>query len=818
LEINRREFLKLLGVSSTAAAVGAWGANTIFSVPEEVFERINTGPHIETWKNSICSLCPGGCGIRVRQIDGIPVRIIGNNLYPVNRGGVCPKAEAGIEVMFHPERLRHPLKRKGERGENKWEKIDWDEALDIITNRLQKLRENGTPESLVLLTRDNNELITDLCRNFMSAFGSPNFLCLNDANIDSLPALISQGLNTTPFYDIGNTNYVLNFGADLLDEGPSPVRYNQLFAELKNRREQDRAKIVHISSYLSRTAANSTEWVAIKPGTMAALALAIAHVMIRDVSYDKKFIMDNSFGFSSWQDSLGKQHKGFKEMVTGEYYPEKVSKITGISAAKIIEIARDFASANPAFAVTNGQTKNSTNSMYTLWAIYCLNALKGNFEKRGGVLFPNQLDPVSLPDVTADAVTQSGLEKQKIGMDFKFVDSVDSIDQLLYALEKKQPYPIDTIFIRHVNTVIDSFDKERFESALKDVPLIVSSTSFLNETALYADLVLPEPIFLERWEASRDVPSVGFSHFGIQQPVIEPLYDTKHFGDVLLQLKQNLGGSIAEAFPWEDYISYLKSYAKDIFNSGQGTVISESMDLSWIEFLKERGWQAFEYSDFEEFWEILTERGGWWDPISLESKNTKIYNNNSGKFEFIAQTIMKKIDKQIKIAELQPEELEDIYRKWKIDARGDLIYLPHFEEPRFYDNNPSYPYHLLPYQMLSNYGYSAPGGLLNEISGLYSREYWNSWVEINPKTAARLKIDDGDQVRIISPKGEISLKVKIFPTVMPEIIMLPLCRSDYTSVKNPYALFSPDTDLMSNVPSLISTMVRIEKMNMKVST
>jgi anaerobic selenocysteine-containing dehydrogenase len=104
LEINRREFLKLLGVTSAATAAGAWGASTIFSVPDTLFERINSGPHIETWKNSICTLCPGGCGIRVRQIDEIPVRVVGNPIYPVNRGGICPKAEAGIEGSVSPLR------------------------------------------------------------------------------------------------------------------------------------------------------------------------------------------------------------------------------------------------------------------------------------------------------------------------------------------------------------------------------------------------------------------------------------------------------------------------------------------------------------------------------------------------------------------------------------------------------------------------------------------------------------------------------------------------------------------------------------------
>jgi anaerobic selenocysteine-containing dehydrogenase len=806
LEINRREFLKLLGVSTTSAAVGALGAGAIFSMPDEVFERINSGPHIETWKNSICTLCPGGCGIRVRQIDGIPVRILGNPLYPINKGGVCPKAEAGIEMLFHPDRIHSPLKRSGERGENKWDVIDWEEALNIITNRLQNLRNNSIPERFVLMTRDNNELITDLCNNFMASIGSPNHLCLSDSKISSIPVSISQGLNTIPFYDIRNSNYLLNFGSDLLDEGPSPIHSNQLFAELHIRQEMEKAKIVHISSYLSRTAANSSDWVPIKPGTMAALALGIAHVMIRDGSYDKKFIRDKSFGFSGWQDSFGNQHKGFKDVVTKDYYPAKVSEITGISAEQIVEIARSFASANPALALAGGQATSSTNSMYTLWAIYCLNALKGNFEKKGGVLFPNQFDFVSLPDESDNEPAQSGSVKRKIGTekDIKFVNSVDSIDQLLYTLEEGKPYPIDTIFMHDVNPFVESLNKDRFVRAIKDVPLIVSSAS----------LILPEPVFLESWEASRNVPSVGFLHLGIQQPVIEPLYDTRHFGDVILNLKQKINGSIAEALPWEKYIDYIKSYAEDIFDSGQGTVISESMDLSWIEFLKKRGWQAFEYSNFEEFWSVLLERGGWWDPLTLESKNNKIFNNKSGKFEFFARTIMEKMNKQIKITGMQKETHENFYRHWKIDARGDLIYFPHFEKPRFIKEDPNYPFHLLPYQILSNNGSSAPAGLLSELSGLYSREYWNSWVEINPDTAAILKIYEGEKVRVISPDGEISLKVKIVPTVMPEVIMLPLCRSEFT----PDTLFCPDSDLMSNVPSMNSTKVRVEKMDMKVST
>jgi anaerobic selenocysteine-containing dehydrogenase len=112
-------------------------------------------------------------------------------------------------------------------------------------------------------------------------------------------------------------------------------------------------------------------------------------------------------------------------------------------------------------------------------------------------------------------------------------------------------------------------------------------------------------------EISRSVPTVEFSHLGVQQPVIAPLYDTRHTGDVLLQIAQRLGGSVAAALSWADYKTYLQAHAKEIFNSGEGTIVSETVEFSWIEFLKKRGWQVFDYSTFDEFWEVLLEKGGW---------------------------------------------------------------------------------------------------------------------------------------------------------------------------------------------------------------
>jgi anaerobic selenocysteine-containing dehydrogenase len=797
-------------------------------VPDEVFERVIVGPHIETWKNSICTQCPGGCGIRVRLIDDIPVRVMGNPFYPINRGAVCPIAEAGIEMLFQPNRIRQPLKRADKRGENRWEKISWEEALETVTNRLLSLRTQGSPEKLVLITQENNEIKTDLLSRFMLAFGSPNFLCQSDARITSLPSILSQGFQNPPAYDFTNTNFVLNFGGDFLDNGPTPIRFNQLYANLRGREGQKRARIIHIGSYMSRTAANSSEWVPIKPGTMAALALAIAYVIIRDGSYDKDFINNHTFGFLSWKDASGNWHKGFKNLITEEYYPEKVAEITGVPAKKIIEIARDFAETQPALAISGKEASASTNGLYTSWAIYCLNALKGNLEQPGGLLFPKEMGSASVPEIKMDDISRKGLEKPKIGFkhNFDFSFNVDSFDQLIPALQEDKRYRIDTIIFDRVNPLFESTNQKQYVAALEQAPFIISCTSLMNETSSYADLILPEHVFLENWEASRGVPTVEFLHFGVQQPVIEPLYDTRHFGDVLLELGHRLGGHVAEALPWENYQSFIKTHAKAIFNSGEGSIVSESVDLSWIEFLKERGWQAFEYSTFDEFWDVLLEKGGWWDPTSPASRNKTIFNTQSGKFEFYSQTLQSEIDKLARTTSKTEGKIENLYRSWKIDARGDLLFLPHFEVPRFNNNVIEFPYHLLGYPLITNINSGCDHlSLLQELSGLHSREYWNSWVEINPETAKRLGINEGDFINIISPKGQLSVVAKVLPTVMPEIIMIPfgaghkpIYRIDKTIGVNPFKVFATDLDLICGIPSLISTKVRIEKANIEKIT
>lgn len=815
MELSRREFLKLFGFSVTGVAAGVYGAESLLSIPDEVFERAAAGPGIETWKNSICTLCGGGCGIRVRQIDGIPVRVTGNRLYPINRGAVCPRAEAGIELLFHPERLRQPLRRTGARGSGSWEPISWEEALSGLSDRLRSLRAAGTPERLVVISKDNRTAFTLLLGRFLRAYGSPNLLASGDGQLSTLAPFLTHGWRQPVAYDLLNTNYVLNFGANVLDDGPSPVRFNQIYARLRERKAGTRARIVHIDSHMSRTAIHSSRWVPIRLGTMAALALGIAHVMIRDGSYDHDFVAQRCFGFDDWRDAEGERHQGFRRLVDENYYPEKVASITGVPARQIVELARDFAAAEPALALAGGQAATGTNGLYTLWAIYCLNALKGNFDTAGGLLFPSDDSLFQLPTVRLDAVARRGLDQPAVtDPDGALSPVFRSAQRITEALLEGRPYPIDTLIVTGCDPMFEASGQERLIQALNRVPFIVAWSSFLNDTAALADLVLPDHVFLEKWDASYSVPSVEFRHVGIQQPVIEPLYDTRHVGDVLLRLGHQLGGNVAGALPWEDYPTYLKVLARKIFDSGEGTVVSETAEVSWIEFLKKRGWQPFEYSTFEEFWEVLLDKGGWWDPSYKPQNRRRLFRTPSGRFEFFSQRMRQELERLT-----GSEAGSRLLQRWRVDARGDLLYLPHFEPPRFVGEGVRFPYHLIPFRLLAS---PENGGanlaLMQELAGVHTRSYWRPWVEINPETAARLHVRDGDWVNLISPSGRIQLRARVVPTVMPEVVTVPFGFGQRGSshvgrapVSNLQAIMAAEADFLSGIPSLISTRVRIEK-------
>ncbi len=818
MEIDRRDFIKLVGGVTGAITVGTYGCKNIIEVPEKLIELAKEGPKIETWKNTICGQCSAGCGIRVRLIDGIPVYIKGNPIYPVNRGGMCPSGHSALEVLFNPDRIKQPLKRKGLKGGGKWEKLKWEDAIKNISAKLIELRNTENPHKVAFLNCSSKKgLMNDHIYQFMKSFGSPNYFQFHSIKNNVVPYNLLQGTNKIPSYDLLNSKYILSIGSNFLEDGYSPVYYTKIYSHLRENTKTKHTRLIQVESRMSLTAANSNLWIPIKPGTYGAFALGVAYVLIREELYDKDFVQKNVFGFEDWVDSNGKTHLGFKSNVLSNYYPEEVSKITNVPAETILEIARELGNNKPSVVMGNECVSENTNGTFSQMAIYSLNALLGNFEKKGGVFFVDEPPLNKLPTLNLDSVAKKGNKVKPItkSNENKYPLSDFSFESFTKNILKDNPYSIEVLFIYGGNPLFNSLDHHNFSEVLKKIPMVVSFDSFITETSEYADIILPDNTSLESWDEFSNVPSVGFTHVGIQQPIIEKLYDTRNSADVILDLSKIISSNIAKSLPFKTYKEEIKYTVKALYKSGKGAIISKGSQTSWIDFLQQRGWQIGRYNSFEDFWNLLTKNSGWWNPKRKRNNYRSLFKTKSGKFELYSNKLEKIINKLIiKSGGDTPENRENILHNLNISVRGDKIYLPHHENVNADDN---FPLNLVTYSLLTNSnGQASNQPMMQEMFGYTVKEYWNTWAEINPITAKEYGIKKDNLIWVESSTGSLKLKAKFNPGIMLDVIAVPfgLGHTSYGRYakgygENPLTIMSNRYDSINGNQALQATKVKI---------
>ena len=819
--ITRKEFLKLTGLTVGGISAGSILFSELMAVPQRLLDTVSKGPGKETWINTVCRQCPGGCGIRVRRIDGIPVYIKGNPIFPVNRGGVCPMAHASMEVLFNPDRVKSPLKRSGSKGRNQWEETDWDAALTFLTKRLQSLRVNGGAHKIAMINGDDSPLMRRLCRFWMEAIGSPNYF--EDENLisNSVAVQLSHGVDLTPAYDLSNSRYILNFGSNFLEEGQSPVYHQQIFGNLMKADTGSDAILVHIDSRINLTASNADRWIPIRPGTYGALALGIAYVLIIDRLYDTDFIRNQTFGFGGYKEEVDREHMGFEAFVRANYYPEKVSEITGIPAETILELGEEFGTHQSAIAISDDASKYATNGSFTQWAVYCLNALVGNIQKKGGIYFSLPVPEFEFPKLQSDSRTRQSLSEPRVGSDSgppsPFGDI--TVDQFAEAIVSGEAGLIDTLFIINSNPAFHSRQKETFVQALHKIENVVYLGIFQDETAKHCDFILPDHSYLEKTDISGPLPGLMFNHVGLQQPVIQPLFNTRQSGDVLLELGRPLLGS--DVTPWKSYQALVQKNFEIIYDSGEGAIISESTGAEWLMYMKERGWTLQQYATFKSFQNLLAKNGGWWNPVPPTLTAKEMYKTTSGMFEFVSSTLEHRLNEISKSVDGKSprEKLDRLLTRLQIAARGDHLLVPHHEEPITQGKTEEFPLILTTSQLMTNRdGKGASQPSLLEMVGVQVGRYWDSWVEINPLTARTYGLHDREPAWIESTRGGVRAVVRLFPGIRPGVVHLHLGLG-HTS----YGRFGTDIgvnvtdvienniDMLSNIPALNGTRVKVSR-------
>ena len=713
MKIDRRCFLSLAG--------GLVAGHLLSPVPWKVTDDLSiwtqnwpwtpvpeTGP--VTWKNTTCTMCNGGCGIKVRIIKDRAIKIEGRKDHPVNRGSLCPLGYASIQYLYGPSRVKSPMKRTGERGSGNYAPITWEEAITEVSGKLGDLRNSGKSHTVACISGSDKGTIPHLFKRFFEAYGSPNFIRTPSAkDAHETAAYLAQGKKAQNVgFDLENAGYIVSFGSGLLDGCGSPGYQFSSYSRF----DKDHT-LVQVEPRLSNTAARAKKWMPAKPGTDGALALGMAHVIIKQGLYNRNFIENHSFGFEDWTDDDGNIHMGFKGLVKA-YTPSKVSEITGLEAGQIESLATDFARARNPLAVCGYNECTVSSDIDKTLAVHALNALVGNINQPGGMIVFS--DPeYNLPGVEKDRIASDGTARPR-------ADRAGTTDypQTRYLLNllpeaiigaNGNDLPIEALLVTDANPVYTMEDNETVREAFAKIPFIVSFSSFMDETAQFADIILPDHHFLEGF---RDVPApdgAGKPVTSLSAPVVKPLYNTRNTGDVIIGIAKSLGGTVGASFPWNNYEAFLKQAYNDQYTdlSRSGYVVSAEKHAPW----------------------------------------ERAFANERGKYEFyptIRHTAGN--DDQSKLPDFRPVDLPG-------DKTNDALVLVPYKSPRIASGaiaNPPFMTKTIDADML---------------------KHEKLFIQVNPETAGKLNLKQGDAAVVRTPSGEATVLVDLFEGIMPGIIAMP---------------------------------------------
>jgi anaerobic selenocysteine-containing dehydrogenase len=550
-KFSRRDFLKI-----AAGATAATGfASAVRPILLEPFVRPpeDVLPGQATWYASTCRQCAAGCGIVVRVINGRAKKIEGNPLHPLNRGKLCARGQAGLQVLYNPDRLKNAVRQTGGRGSRKFEPLYWDDALETLTQKVSSL---GNPNRLAFFGGRLPDHLYWLAARLLEALGAPPpvIFDLHAALEGRLTAAqLSQtffGAPELPVYDLARAQVILSFGANFLETWMSPVAQSYAYGVLRQGSQGGRGLLVQLEPRLSATAASADEWIPVRPGTEGFVALAIGRLIV--------------------EERLG--HVGSHQALAVLYQNVDVREMANASevpAETLERLSHIFADANQAVAIPGGYLAGQRNGLASMLAVQALNLLVAQIGRVGGVF-------LSHPGPT-EALRQTPA-----------VDSFDHVQDLIKRMKAGQ---VDLLLIHGANPAYELPAAAGFAEAIAHVPFVVSFSPFVDETATQADLILPDHTYLEAWGYQVPAPGVDRPAVSSQQPVVRPLYDTRATADVLLALAARLGGPAAEALPWPDEVTFLQEVAGGLYGSSLG---------------------VYEAQTVAGFWALWRQYGGWW--------------------------------------------------------------------------------------------------------------------------------------------------------------------------------------------------------------
>lgn len=480
-----------------------------------------------------CTLCYHSCGTKVYVEDGRATKIEGLESHPLNKGKLCPKGEIALENIYHPERLKYPMKRvKGG-----WERISWDQALTEIADKLLSLKKEYGPSALGVFSGsigvENLEMV-GLTQRFKACYGSPNFFSVESICYRMRIRTRQITFGKYPTEELDSNLYIL-WGHNP-DESDFPLKL-AIDENLKKG-----AKVVVIDPKRIALADKAEMYLRIRPGTDGALALAMINVIINENLYDKEFVDRYTFGFDQLVPHIQK------------YTPEWAEKITWVKAEDIRRLANLFAKTKGASIYQGTNTQDQTaNGTQNSRAFAVLQSITGNINNPGGWVISPRL---KLGNVGMD------VEGQPLGTDryplFYEVWGRKSPYGIVTCVPESIPEKIKAFIVIGGNPIISMPDANAFREAFKKLELLVVHDLFMTETAELAHYVLPACSHLEKWGLAYTYNVCHcLPYLMLRKKAIEPLYESWSEWKLFTELAKKLG--IGDLFPWkseEELVSF----------------------------------------------------------------------------------------------------------------------------------------------------------------------------------------------------------------------------------------------------------------------
>lgn len=537
---NRREFLRIMGLAGTTAMVGCSSESGRTLIPY-IVPMDDILPGEATWYASTCRECPAGCGLLAKNRDGHVIKVEGNPLHPINAGRLCARGQASLHGLYNPDRFRGPQRRN---SAGDMEPISWDEGMNLLTGKLSEIVARDKADRIVFISDIVSGTLKDFITFWLSEMGSSEHIIYEPFSYEPLRKAhqLVFGMDGIPSYRLDQADFLVSFGAGFLETWLSNVEYARQFAAFRTPHEKGKNPFLYVGPRMSLTAVNSDQWIATAPGDEYLVAAGML-----------KFLVDAPL----IQNIPSKQRDAVKAFTSG-LSMEAITGRTGIPEETLRLMALQFSRAERPLALAEGLSFSIPNATETAVAANLLCSVHPGSRK--AIDFQN-------PSIHG---------------------TVDSAARMKEISEKMKHGEVDLLLIYNANPVFSLPSSWDFQKSLKRIPFIVSFSSAMDETTESAHLILPAHTPLESWGDYSPRPGIT----GILQPVMGPVFDSRHVGDILLAAGKKIKGP--NRFPTENFYQILRN--------------------SW----QVQGEKKAPGTPPEGFWQETLQQGGTWEPESRE--------------------------------------------------------------------------------------------------------------------------------------------------------------------------------------------------------